>query len=271
MTGSIKLGIGISISLALLIAMLIVFIWFFAKKKSVKLTVFYVCITLLTAGFYVLSRFYPGLEIGLFVMNVVVIGMVVAALVVYQNDLKVLFARLTSTHRRTDSTVFSDEELQICIEEIVKATQSLSKSRTGALMVIVPHQISSHILESGITLNSLVASPMLESIFHPGAPMHDGAVVIKGNKILSAGCFLPLSQSQSIAKDLGTRHRAAIGITEETDNISVVVSEETGIISVSIRGVLRRYITPERLSDILHETFGVTIMASRATGLRRFF
>jgi len=101
--------------------------------------------------------------------------------------------------------------------------------------------------------------------------MHDGAVVIKGNKILSAGCFLPLSQSQSIAKDLGTRHRAAIGITEETDNISVVVSEETGIISVSIKGVLRRYITPERLSDILHETFGVTIMASSGGGMRRFF
>ncbi|NLL56534.1 MAG: TIGR00159 family protein [Clostridiales bacterium] len=266
-----KFGVGISISMALLMAMVIVFIWFFIRKKAIKLTVFYITVTLFTAGLFILSLFYPGLEIALFIMTVVVIGMVVAALLVYQNDLKVLFSRLTSTHRKSEATVFSDEELQLSIEEIVKATQSMSKSRTGALIVIAPHQISSHILESGITLNSLVAAPMLESIFQPGAPMHDGAVVIKGNKILAAGCFLPLSQSQSIAKDLGTRHRAAIGITEETDNISIVVSEETGIISVSLKGVLRRYITPERLSDILYEAFGVTIMASRSTGLRRFF
>lgn len=271
MLSAVKFGFANIISLILLFALLVVFIWFFAKKRSIKLMVFYVCITLLTGGFYILDWFYADMELGLMVMNATLLGMIIAALLVYQNDLKVLFARMTSTSRKSDATVFSDEELQICIEEIVKATQILSKARTGALMVIVPHQISQHILESGITLNSLVTAPLLESIFNTRAPMHDGAVVIKGNKILSAGCFLPLSQSQSIAKDLGTRHRAAIGITEETDNISVVVSEETGIISVSIKGVLRRYITPERLSDILHETFGVTIMASTSGGMRRFF
>ncbi|HKL73473.1 MAG TPA: diadenylate cyclase [Clostridia bacterium] len=270
MAGKVEFGLGNIISITLIVVMLIVFGWFFARKRAVKLIVFYVCIALLTAGFYVIDWFYEGMELAIFVMNLVMAGMVLAALLVYQNDLKVLFSRLTSGSRKADSTVFSDEELQVCIEEVVKATQSLSKARTGALIVIVPHQISSHILESGITLNALVTSPMLESIFNTGAPMHDGAVIVKGNKILSAGCFLPLSQSQSIAKDLGTRHRAAIGITEETDNISIVVSEETGIISVSKKGVLRRYITPERLSDILHETYGVTIMASRSNG-RRFF
>lgn len=267
---AIKFGLGNIISLVLLVAMLVVFIWFFARKKSFKLLIFYVFMGIFSGGIFVLDWFYDDMELALYAVSISMIGLVVASLVVYQNDIKMLFARMTVSGKKSDSTVFSDEELQMSIEEIVKATQILSKARKGALMVIVPNQISSHILESGITLNSLVTAPLLESIFNPGAPMHDGAVVIKGNKVLSAGCFLPLSQSQSIAKDLGTRHRAAIGITEETDNISVVVSEETGIISVSIKGVLRRYITPERLSDILHEAFGVTIMASYSRS-RRFF
>lgn len=271
MTGR-EFGLGNIISLVLLALLLGVIIWFFAKKRSVKLIIFYVFMTLLWAGLNVLGWFYEGMEFALWIMGVSMVGITVAGLIVYQNDIKMLFARLTMTGKKSDQALFSDEELQISIEEIVKATQSLSKARMGALMVIVPHQISNHILDSGVTLNSLVTAPLLESIFNTGAPMHDGAVIIKGNKILSAGCFLPLSQSQSIAKDLGTRHRAAIGITEETDNISIVVSEETGIISVSIKGVFRRYITPERLSDILHETFGVTIMPGRTpTGIRRFF
>lgn len=263
-------GLGNIISLALLLALTIIFIWFFVKKKSPKLVVFYAGMALIAAAVYILDWFYENMALALRIMDFVMVGMVFVAIVVYQNDFKVLFSRLASTHKKSAAAEYSDEELQICIEEIVKAAQSLSKARTGALMVIVPVQIGQHILDSGITLNSLVTAPLIESIFNTRAPMHDGAVVIKGNKILAAGCFLPLSQSQNLPKDIGTRHRAAIGITEETDNITIVVSEETGIISVSIKGVLRRYITPERLSDILHETYGVTVGANHGI-FRRFF
>ena len=88
--------------------------------------------------------------------------------------------------------------------------------------------------------------------------MHDGAVIVAGNKVVAAGCFLPLSETNEINKDIGTRHRAAIGITEQSDNVSIVVSEENGIISIAKKGILRRYITPDRLSDILYETYGVS-------------
>jgi diadenylate cyclase len=270
MIENVNFDLGNIISLVLIIALIVVFSIFFAKKKSIKLLFFYVGMTLLTAGFYVLSWFYDGMDLGLRIMDIVILALVFIIILVYQNDFKVVFARLTNLHRKVNTTIFSDEELQKSIEEIVKATQILSKARTGALMVIVPKQISDHILDSGVSLDSLVTAPLLESIFNTRAPMHDGAVIIKGNKILSAGCFLPLSQTPNLAKDLGTRHRAAVGITEESDNISVVVSEETGIISVSTRGVLRRFITPERLSDILHETFGVTVKTN-GNNVRRFF
>ena len=121
-------------------------------------------------------------------------------------------------------------------------------------MVIAPSKISHHIIESGIKMDALVSSQLLQSIFNTKAPIHDGAVIVKDNVILSAGCFLPLSSSETISKELGTRHRAGIGITEQTDNLSIIVSEETGIISVAKDGKLRRYINPERLSNILNET-----------------
>jgi diadenylate cyclase len=137
----------------------------------------------------------------------------------------------------------------------------MSKSRTGALIVIAPTAVANHILETGIELGATVSSALLEAIFNTRAPFHDGATVIKGNKVLAAGCFLPLSQSQTVSKSLGTRHRAGIGITEESDMLTIIVSEETGIISVARRGELRRFITPDRLRDILHETLKISTPA----------
>lgn len=265
-----RFGIGNIISLVLALCLAALCVWFFIKKRSPKLTVFYLTVVLCTAGLHILSWFYSGMGLAVALLNAFLTVVLAAAVIVYQNDFKVLFSRMTFSNKKSDSITFSDEELQKSIEEIVKSAQSLSKTRTGALMVIVPKQISQHIIDSGVALNSLVKAPLLESIFITRAPMHDGAVIIKGNKLLAAGCFLPLSQTQNLPKDLGTRHRAAIGITEETDNISIVVSEETGIISVSVRGVLRRYITPERLSDILHGAFGVTVSTTQG-GPRRFF
>ena len=104
-----------------------------------------------------------------------------------------------------------------------------------------------------------ISCGLLESIFNTRAPLHDGAVVVKGNKILAAGCFLPLSQEVNIAKELGTRHRAAIGITEENNDIfAIVVSEETGVISTVMSGKIKRYMTPDSLSEQIEQAFGIS-------------
>lgn len=251
-------GAGHIISLVLSLAVTAAVAVFFAKKKSPFLVAVYVTAMLLYVGVHVLSWFYDGMTLAVAVCNVVALGMAVAAIVVYQNDFKRIFFSLSKLAKKQHAVSFSDEELQKCIEEIVKACQTMSKARTGALIVIVPTKVSQYILDSGVELGAKLTSSLLESIFNTRAPMHDGAVVVKGNKVLAAGCFLPLSQTQAIGKDVGTRHRAAIGITEESDNLSIVVSEENGIISVAKKGILRRYITPERLSDILYETYGVS-------------
>ncbi len=228
---------------------------FFYKKKSFRLMAVYFAIILIYIGIYILNLFYNlGLSYALF--NLVAILAIVALIVVYQSDFKVIFFNLSKKTKSQEVNV-SDEELRLTISQLVKACQTMSKSRVGALIVIVPTKISPHILETGTELGALVSAPILESIFNTKAPIHDGAVIVKSNRILAAGCFLPLSQSQTLSKDLGTRHRAAIGITEETDMLAIIVSEENGIISVARKGSLQRYITPDRLSDILHEVYGI--------------
>ena len=127
----------------------------------------------------------------------------------------------------------SDEELRNAIDEVVKACTEYVQGQSGRPYHYRPHQDFFPHSETGVELGALVTAPLLESIFNTKAPIHDGAVIIKGNRILAAGCFLPLSQSQALSKDMGTRHRAAVGITEETDMLAIVVSEENGIISIA--------------------------------------
>ena len=144
------------------------------------------------------------------------------------------------------------DEIKATIANIVKAAQSLSKKDTGALIVIVPDKIGEHILESGTYLNADVSAALLENIFMKHAPLHDGAVIIKGNKILAAGCYLPLSQATNIPKELGTRHRSAAGVTETNPSVTaIVVSEETGIISALHDGRMMRYLDAEKLENAL--------------------
>ena len=245
-------GAGNVISLVVAAIFIAAVIVFFARRKSFVLAALYTSALCVYLAVYVLSWFFGGMELATSIADICAIALIVSAVAVYQAEIKSFFFSLAKMSKKQHTVSFSDEELQKTIEEIVKACQTMSKARTGALIVVVPTKINQFILDSGVELGAV------QSIFNTRAPMHDGAVVVKGNKVLAAGCFLPLSQTQSINKDIGTRHRAAIGITEESDNLSIVVSEENGIISVAKKGILRRYITPERLSDILYETYGVS-------------
>jgi diadenylate cyclase len=138
----------------------------------------------------------------------------------------------------------SDEET---LEDLVVATTTLSSRRIGALIVIERQIGLRNYIESGIPLDAMVTYDLLSTIFQPESPLHDGAVIIQGDRIAAAACFLPLSINPRVSKDLGTRHRAALGLTEENDAVAVVVSEETGAISLSTGGGLERGLSIDEL------------------------
>jgi diadenylate cyclase len=141
------------------------------------------------------------------------------------------------------------------LEEIVRATVMLAERKIGALIVIERDMNLKEIEEFGSALDARVSKEIILSIFHPTSPIHDGAIIIRGSRIVAAGCFLPLALTSSISRTLGTRHRAALGLTEETDAVVVIVSEETGGIALSINGKLETYLDMGSLRDRLAEIF----------------
>lgn len=147
-------------------------------------------------------------------------------------------------------------ETDACIEAIIRACQNMSKNDIGALIVLSNGNLPKQILESGTVINADISQQMIEGIFFPKAPLHDGALIIDDHRLLAAGCFLPLTQNnEKYSKDLGTRHRAGIGITEVTNVVSLIVSEETGIISIVKQGKITRYADYEMLRKELREYY----------------
>ena len=144
-----------------------------------------------------------------------------------------------------------DNKTEEVIKETVEACQVMSKSRIGALIVFERKEKLGEIIETGIDINADVSSELIVNIFIPKTPLHDGAMVIRNNKIAAATCFLPLTQNQRLSKELGTRHRAGIGLSEDADAVVVIVSEETGKISIALGGELITNLTPEILEEKL--------------------
>lgn len=257
------------IDLVVLCAVFALIFVFFKKRNSIKLAIFTVSYILLYilvtfAGIYAEKWLGEGgigfMYITKRIMDFGAIFLIAAFAVVYQSDLKVIFSKISRTSEKSGHYEYetSDEDLTNSATQIVKACQNMAKNDVGALIIIVRTEVPSHILDTGTRLEAVVTSGLLESIFSTKGPLHDGAVVIKGERVLSAGCFLPLSQEVDIAKELGTRHRAAIGITEESDVLAIVVSEETGIISTVDHGKIKRYMTPDKLFEQIKQAYGVT-------------
>lgn len=262
------------IDLVVLIGVLTIILLFFKKRNSLKLAIFTVAyillyIVVIFAGVYA-EQLFGEKGIGFMyltkcIMDFITVFLIAAFVVVYQSDLKVFFNKIARTGEKSGSFDFNstDDDLVHSASQIVKACQNMAKNDVGALIIIVRTAVPAHILDTGTELSAKVSSGLLESIFSTKGPLHDGAVVIKGGRVLSAGCFLPLSQEVDIAKELGTRHRAAIGITEESDVFAIVVSEETGIISTVEGGKIRRYMTPEKLFEQIKVAYGITQDNSR--------
>ena len=147
------------------------------------------------------------------------------------------------------------------INEIIKAILNMSKNDVGAIIVLSNTKIPGSIIDSGVKLESEISSALIESIFSPKTPLHDGAVIIQNDKIQAAGCFLPLTQETDLPKELGTRHRAGIGVTEMLNVTALIVSEETGIISIARGGKITRYADSEALRSVLKEYYWQDILS----------
>jgi diadenylate cyclase len=181
-------------------------------------------------------------------------AIIVAIPIVFQPELRRALERLGHTSAWLRSPLFSsapDLQLEQAVEEVVRAATQLSRLRYGALIVIERETGLQDYADRGIPLDAQLTRQLLVNIFFPNSPLHDGAVIIRGNRIIAAGCVLPLSDNPSLDSQLGTRHRAGLGITEESDAVVVIVSEETGQIALAYSGRLYRNLDPERLRRML--------------------
>lgn len=174
--------------------------------------------------------------------------LVFGIIVVFQSEIRKVLAQLGKTPLLGAFQVRKTEEV---IDEMVLASTTLSSQRTGAIMVVEREMGLRSYIETGIALDAVLTYDLLVNIFSPGTPLHDGAVVIQGNRVAAAACFLPLTVNPELSRTLGSRHRAAIGVTEDTDALAVVVSEETGIISLVTGGVIRRDLDGRSLKQAL--------------------
>ena len=142
------------------------------------------------------------------------------------------------------------------ISEIMNSLENLQSTKTGALIVLTKDEFNPIFLNSGTEIDAKISQPLLESIFNKYSPLHDGAMVIKNDKILKASCILPVSKSQKLSANLGTRHRAAVGVTEDADEISIIVSEENGAFSYSMNGQLSYSVDSNEILNVLKSYFG---------------
>jgi diadenylate cyclase len=157
------------------------------------------------------------------------------------------------------------------VNEIVKATYEMAKVKTGALIVVEKDMLLSEYERTGIPVDGLVSSQLLINIFEKNTPLHDGAVIVRGDRVVSATCYLPLSDNMDLDKELGTRHRAAVGISEVSDSLTIIVSEETGAVSTAMGGMIRRRLTSEKLRIQLLELADAGFGESRWEKLKRRF
>ena len=212
----------------------------------------------LTATTFLLSN---GMQLG-----------VVAVIVVFQPELR---SALEQVGRRSIGIdFFSDkeqgEELRACIREVSLACESMAKRHTGALLVFERTTGLREIISSGVALDAKVSAELIESIFFVNNPLHDGAVIIRNNRVYAASCLLPLTQNRNLRKELGTRHRAAIGLSEISDALVVVVSEETGKISLVSDGLIRRGYRADTLQEALLSSFEQSA-AQKTSFFKRLF
>lgn len=202
-----------------------------------------------------LSGFLRLYTINWILENAMTVG-VLAVLIVFQPELRRGLEYIGRSRFFTKSFLeIRGESLSKTVEEIVEACASLSRQRIGALIVIERETGLNEVADTGTKISGEVSSNLLINIFIPNTPLHDGAVIIKDDIIKAAACFLPLTDNMNVSKELGTRHRAALGISERSDSLSIIVSEETGAISIAEKGNIARHLDSQTLRQILMDMY----------------
>ena len=186
--------------------------------------------------------------------NLVNVGLI-AVVIIFQPELRRLLENLGRNKLISNFAGIDLEEAEEITVEIREALLSMSKSRTGALIVFERETSLTDIVETGTLIQAGISREMIGKIFYEGAPLHDGALIVRGDKLWAAGCVLPLTEDKKLSKELGTRHRAGIGITENSDALVFIVSEETGIISKAEDGKLERMLTASRIDELLKSIY----------------
>lgn len=182
---------------------------------------------------------------------------VLALIVLFQPELRRALAQLGQSRLFQGMTTAAREERGHLMDEVVKAADALASKRIGALMVLERSTGVGHYAELGVPLDARVSADLLVSLFLPYSPLHDGAAFIRGDRVAAAGCFLPLSRTTDLGRAMGTRHRAALGLAEETDALVLVVSEETGRISLAVQGQMESPLDRESLRRRIGELFSL--------------
>lgn len=205
---------------------------------------------LLVFGIFIISKLCNMVILNFLLTNFMTYG-ILMLIVVFQPELRNAFERLGRSKIVEVFDMNDNILVKHSISEIVKAVEIMSLKQIGALIVIERKTKVTEVLREGINLSAKVSSELIQNIFMPRTPLHDGAIVIDGTEILAAKCILPLASEGSVPKNLGTRHRAAVGITEISDALVIVVSEETGTISLAENGKLIRELSGDKLKDLL--------------------
>lgn len=234
----------------------VVYYYIFKVLKSNKGTKFIAVITffVLFCGLtFVLSNFES------YMLLIIVVMIALLIFTMFHSEIKRSLLDANSKHAKESLTVSG---VQLIIDETIRAIQNMSKKDIGALIVLSNENLPEGIIQSGTVVNASITSQMIEAVFYPKAPLHDGAMIIEGNKIYAAGCFLPVLQNENLPKDMGSRHRAALGVTAVASVTAIVVSEETGIISIVKNGAIKkRYADASDLKNALSEYYWTDLTA----------
>lgn len=266
-------GIGITDILDILIVTFIIYklLDFIRETRAEQLAKGLLVLVIIT----VLSKVLQLYTLHWILSGVMTVGLI-AIVVIFQPELRRGLEYLGRSKLSNVLTEVDKDEAKHMVGQLVEAVDTMSSSRTGALIVIEREISLNDIAETGTVIDAAVSAQLIGNIFYEGAPLHDGALIIRGDRLYAAGCVLPLTQNKDLNKELGTRHRAGIGITENSDALVIIVSEETGIISTAQNGKLTRFLDAKNIEKMLYsiyleetkKTFGEKI-SSMLKGVRQ--
>lgn len=248
-------GYLIALAVATILAAMLIYFALVTLKsnKAIKVIWYYLFFTVVLGVILVTVKLVkPNFVSGGYIMLASQAIFVLAVVVLFATEIKrAIWDRRRHVDLRHGDNKFSSSDASACIDEIIKAVQNMSKNDVGAIIILSNGNLPNGVLDSGTKIDAAISAQLIESIFFPKTPLHDGAMILYGTKIQAAGCFLPMAQEINLSSDLGSRHRAGIGLTETVNVTAIIVSEETGIISIAKGGKIVRYVDTATLRDTL--------------------